>query len=240
VGIIVTFGDADNCAPPRGLDGTNGHPSKMCAEATMKSVVSLAVLVAAAACASACVGGQNDAATTEKSLVAVQPVVSEKAFESGGTIDIQLDGGDYELRAVDGNRIRVSLNGNVGNAKADLTADGTRAEVKVRDTPHNNFRATIEVPQTANLVVRLSGGNLTLAPIAGNKDVDATAGNITIGVGDANDYASVDASVKAGDLVAGPFGETKSGLLQHFTWSGHGKYTLRANLGAGNLVLRNK
>ena len=36
---------------------------------------------------------------------------------------------------------------------------------------------------------------------------------------------------------ASPFGGSKSGLLQEFTWSGSGKYTLRAHLGAGNLVL---
>ena len=44
----------------------------------------------------------------------------------------------------------------------------------------------------------------------------------------------------AGDIQAGAFGGSKSGLLQHFTWSGHGKYTLRANLGAGNLTLGSK
>jgi hypothetical protein len=46
--------------------------------------------------------------------------------------------------------------------------------------------------------------------------------------------------VKAGDLDASPFGGSKSGLLQEFTWSGDGKYTLRAHLGAGNLVLSSK
>jgi hypothetical protein len=44
--------------------------------------------------------------------------------------------------------------------------------------------------------------------------------------------------VKAGDLNATPFGGSKSGLMQHFTWSGPGKYTLRASLGAGNLQLK--
>jgi hypothetical protein len=48
----------------------------------------------------------------------------------------------------------------------------------------------------------------------------------------------VDASVKAGDIDARVFGGSKCGLFQHFTWSGQGKRTLRAHLGAGNLELR--
>jgi len=79
-----------------------------------------------------------------------------------------------------------------------------------------------------------------MAPIAGNKDVEAYGGDLKIAVGDPNDYSSVDASVKAGEIEAGVFGGSRSGLLQHFTWSGPGKYTLRASLGAGNLTLRSK
>jgi hypothetical protein len=209
----------------------------MCLEAAMRSAIFLAVLIAVSSTVPACVRTDSNAETTEKSLVAVKPIVSEKAFVAGGTINIQLDGGSYEVRAAADNHIRVSLNRNVGNAKAELTVDGTHADVQVKDT-HNNFQATIEVPQAADLVIRFSGGELAMAPITGNKDVESYGGDIKIAVGDPNDYASVDASVKAGDLQAGPFGAAKSGLMQHFTWSGHGKYTLRANLGAGNLVLR--
>ena len=59
-----------------------------------------------------------------------------------------------------------------------------------------------------------------------------------VAVTNPDDYASVDARVKAGDIQASAFGGAKSGLMPHFTWSGPGKHTLRADLGAGNLVLR--
>ena len=52
---------------------------------------------------------------------------------------------------------------------------------------------------------------------------------------------SMEATVKAGDLNVGAFAGAKTedsfGLLHRASWSGKGKYTLRANLGAGNLVL---
>lgn len=167
-----------------------------------------------------------------------KPTRTERPFVSGGRIDIQLDGGEYEVRPAADNHIRVTLSGTTGNAKVELSTNGTQANVKVRDTPRNGFQATIEVPRAADLVVRLSGGNLTMAAITGNKDVESYAGNVKIAVGDPNEYSSVDTSVKAGDIDAGVFGGSKSGLFQRFKWSGRGKYTLRAHLGAGNLELR--
>ncbi len=163
---------------------------------------------------------------------------AEKPFVSAGRIDINLSGGDYEILAAADNRIRVTLTRNPGSTKVEIAATGSQAAVKVTDTPHNNFSATIEVPKIANLTVHLTGGNLTINGISGNKDVDSYGGNLTIAVPDPNEYASVDASVKAGDLSARPFGGSKSGLFQTFTWSGKGKYTLRAKLGAGNLELK--
>ena len=194
----------------------------------MKSRASFAILLAAGFCASALLQEQSKANATEK------------PFVSGGKIDMQLSGGSYEIRAAAGNQIRVTLSGNTGNAKVDLATNGSHADVKVTDTPHNNFQATIEVPKTADLVVRLTGGNLVIAAITGNKDVESYGGNVQIAVGDPNEYASVDAAVKAGDIHANVFGGSNSGLLQQFTWSGHGKYTLRAHLGAGNLELGSK
>ena len=190
-----------------------------------------AMLLAVGFCASACVQAHSDAPATEVRA-------TERPFVSGGKIDMQLDGGNYEIRPADDNHIRVTLSGNTGNAKAEVTVSDTHADLKVKDTPHSNFQATIEVPKTADLVVRLSAGNLTMAAITGNKDVESYAGNVDIAVGEPDDYSSVDASAKAGDINARAFGGSKSGLFPHFTWSGHGKYTLRAQLGAGNLELR--
>ena len=194
----------------------------------VKSRASFVILLVACFCASALLQVQNKANATEK------------PFASGGKIDMQLDGGSYEIRPAADNHIRVTVSGNAGNAKVELTTTGTHADVKVKDTPHNNFQATIEVPKAADLVVRLTGGNLVMAAITGNKDVESYGGNVQIAVGDPNEYSSVDAAVKAGDIDAKVFGGSKSGLFQQFTWSGHGKYTLRAHLGAGNLELRSK
>jgi hypothetical protein len=167
------------------------------------------------------------------------PVVKvDKPFAAAGIIEMQLDGGDYTIKASADEHIRVSFEGNTGGAMADVDASGPHAKVTVRDTPHNNFRAVVEVPATSDLTVHLTAGNLTVGAITGNKDIDSKAGNVSIATPNADDYSSVDAAVKVGDLSGGPFGQSASGLASHLKWSGPGKYTLRANLGAGNLELK--
>jgi hypothetical protein len=169
-----------------------------------------------------------------------QPPVmkADKPFAAAGSIEMQLDGGDYIIRAGTDERIRVSFAGDTGNATADLETSGTHANLAIKDTPHSNFRATVEVPATADLTIHLTGGNLEIAAISGNKDIDSKARNVSISVPNSNDYAAVDATVSVGNLDAGPFGDSGSGLSPRLKWSGPGKYTLRASLGAGNLEFK--
>ncbi len=198
-------------------------------EAVMKSKVNVVVLAAIflASCSS-------------RSSRSDQPPVMkvDKPFAAAGTIEMQLDGGDYIIRAGPDEHIRISFAGNTRNAAAELATSGTHANLTIRDTPHSNFRATVEVPATANITVHLTGGNLEIAAITGNKEIDSHAGNVGISIPNSNDYGTVDATVKVGNLNAGPFGDSGSGLAPRLKWSGPGKYTLRASLGAGNLELK--
>ena len=197
----------------------------------MKTATPLAILAATALTAFAC--GPMDHRSTRTGT----PLTAEKPFAAGGRIEMQLDGGEYAIRASADNRVRIATDEHIGDAVVAVTAEGTNARVEATNTP-NQFKATIDVPAAADLVIYLKAGELSIGEIAGNKDLDSFAGNITVAVGNPNDYASVDATLKAGDIQASAFGGSKSGLMPHFTWSGPGKRTLRADLGAGNLVLR--
>jgi hypothetical protein len=196
-------------------------------------------LVLAAAC-----GGSDQAQTQTATQSSTQPqtasAVTEKPFAAGGRIEMQLGAGSYTVRPSRDSVIRVTLGGNAGATRVDVSTADTSANVLVQETPRNNFEATIEVPQTADLIIRLSAGNLKVEAIGGNKDVESNAGNVDIVTGDSKDYASVDASVQAGDIHADAFGESRSGLFPKLTWSGKGKHTLRARLIAGNLTLRTR
>lgn len=196
-------------------------------KAVMKSRTSLVVL--AAILLASCSSSAPD-----------QPPVikADKPFAAAGDIDMQLAGGNYTIRAASDERIRVTFAGNIGNAAASLATSGSHANLEVTDTPHGNFQATVEVPATANLTIHLTAGNLDVSAITGNKDIDSQAGNVMIAVPNSNDYGAVDAAVKIGNLDAGPFGSSASGFSKHLKWSGPGKFTLRASLGAGNLELK--
>ena len=196
-----------------------------------------AAMMLAAAC-----GGppQTQTETQSPTQAPSATKVTEKPFVSGGKIEMQLDGGSYIVRPADGNTIRVTLEGNVGAAKVDVTPRNTEANVSVKETPRNDFRAAIEVPETADLVIRLAAGDLKVEAVSGNKDIESNAGNVDIVTGDSTQYASVDTSVQAGDIKADSFGGSQSGLFRTFKWSGTGKYTLRAKLIAGNLTLRSQ
>jgi hypothetical protein len=162
----------------------------------------------------------------------------EKRFAPGGRIEIQLSAGDYQVRPGTDNRIRVTLSGNTGNSKVTLNTNGTHADLDISNSPHNNFHATIEVPAAADLRIRLEAGNLEIGLIKGNKDIESHAGNVEVMVGDPKEYGKVDASILAGNIDAAPFDAAKGGLFRSFKWSGPGRYSLRAHLGAGNLELR--
>jgi hypothetical protein len=161
----------------------------------------------------------------------------EAAFAPGGTVEMQLDSGSYTIRRASSDTVRVRLDGNVGRTRVDLSTSGTHAGIIVSGTPHNDFNASIELPARTNLLVRLKAGDLRITGISGDKEVHGTAGDLTIEVADPNEYASVNASVKVGDVNGEAFSDSKSGFFRRLTWSGPGRYKLLVSLGAGDISL---
>jgi hypothetical protein len=162
----------------------------------------------------------------------------EKDFVSGGKIEITLESGDYHVRASSDSRIHVHWNeASARDVRVKLSMNGKAADLRVENTPHNNFHATIEVPALTDVRIRLTAGNLEMAGIKGDKDIEANAGNLNISVGSSNDWGDVDASVTAGDLHAPAFHAATSGLFRSFKWKGPGKYMLHVHLKAGDINL---
>jgi hypothetical protein len=163
---------------------------------------------------------------------------ADKAFVSGGKVDIHLDAGDYEVRAASDNHVRVTMTGRTGSATVDVTVAGSHADVTVRNTSFTNFKCLIEVPKVSDVAIRLSAGDLEVGPITGSKDIESTAGDVRIAVGNPDDYSSIDAAVTVGDLSGGPFGSAEGSFIAHsIKKTGKGRRTFRAHLGAGDLKL---
>jgi hypothetical protein len=177
-------------------------------------------------------------------LLPIQAVAAngelQKAFAPGQRVSMDLSAGDYTIRAGRDDRVFVRWetdDPDAGQFHVTVDVRGTEAFI-VSGGDTKLYKVTIELPALTEITTRLSAGDLRIRDITGHKDVRSWAGDITIDVGQPNNYRTVSASVTAGDLTAVPFGVFKGGLFRSFTWNGPGTYTLKVRLTAGDLKLR--
>ena len=132
--------------------------------------------------------------------------------------------------------------------RADKAEDGAnlKAQAEIRGTSavlstsgfRNGVHFTIEVPSRSDIEIDLTAGDLDVRGIEGSKRIDTWAGDVSIDIGQPEQYRVVEASVRAGDLTAAPFKVSKGGLFRSFSWTGKGPYSLKVKLFAGDLTLR--
>jgi hypothetical protein len=171
-------------------------------------------------------------------LAQTPPAPVASVLRSGGSLEVSLEAGDYEIQPGKEDRVVVSLEGRHAS-RMQVHLEGTEgaARLRISSPRHTEARAIIKVPAVCDLVVRLSAGELRIGAIRGNKDLRNRAGNLEVSVPDTGEYGSVYASVTAGDLDASAFRTAKSGLFRSFSWQGQGQHSLRARLTAGDLIL---
>ena len=162
----------------------------------------------------------------------------EAKFSGGGRIRMDLCSSGIEIRGTDDPVLRVSYSPQRNNVRVRIRTFGDRAELNLTDCPHNNFRATIEIPKMSDLHIRMFAGELNVLDVIGDKDVVLHFGQLTMDLGKPEDYRNVQASVNSGELTAAAFHTEKGGLFRSFGKSGPGKYRLYAHVGAGQLDLR--
>jgi hypothetical protein len=164
------------------------------------------------------------------------------AFVQGGSVRLNLAAAAYRIRGHADNRIQVRWT----TSKPEMQ-DRIHANVEVKGThavvwtvaPHNSgARFDIDLPSRCDLDVELNAGDLEVRNIEGNKNLSMWAGDVTIDVGKAELYRSVEASVRFGEISAPPFNRSTGGIFRSLSWSGSGKYIVRAKLFAGDLKLR--
>jgi hypothetical protein len=168
-----------------------------------------------------------------------QPV--DKPFPKAGTIKMKLAAGDYRISGRADDRIRVAWRADnpeqAANLKADAEIRGSSAVI-VTSGFRNGVHFTIDVPARSDVEIDLSAGDLDVRGIEGSKRVESWAGDVSIDIGQPEQYRLVEASVRAGELSAPPFKVSKGGLLRSFNWKGNGPYSLKVKLFAGDLTLR--
>lgn len=166
----------------------------------------------------------------------------ETEFQHDQELRIQARSGDIDVVGTDSGKIRVTCETPKSPSRAaDIEVEwkpGKVSELRVNGGPMSDVRIRIEVPRRTHLWIRSPAGDLTVARITGNKDIEIHAGDLKIDVGNPEDYKSAEGSVRAGDIQARAFGVSKGGLFRSFKKDGPGQYRLHAHVGAGDLVLR--
>jgi hypothetical protein len=163
-------------------------------------------------------------------------------FPAGGQLELHIRSAEIHIVGSDKNELAVRVSGRAGQSSTDMKAQferqGSAGELRVTGGPSHEVSITVQVPKKSNLRVRIFAGDVEIEGISGNKDVDLSAGNLTIAVGDPADYSHVSASVTTGSIEAEPFGESHGGMFRSFSKSGNGEYRLVAHVGSGDLSLR--
>jgi hypothetical protein len=125
--------------------------------------------------------------------------------------------------------IRIRFSGNQDDGKLTITGGSLK---------HGNLQVRIEVPRKTSLRVQMSAGQVKVEDIAGNKDIDLYAGQITISSARPWDYRSVHMSVDIGELSAPVYGENKGGFFRTLTkQNADGEYWLHAHVLTGQIEL---
>ena len=165
---------------------------------------------------------------------------TDHAFVDNGRIEIHLTAGTHRITESpdDHIRLRWTVGGNSSNhdVVARTNVDGTSATIHL-DGPRRNFNSVIEVPRHSDLVIRLSAGDIDVEKIIGDKDIRLRAGDLSVDVGNVNDYGHVRGSLWAGDIDARPFKLESGGLFRSIEWTGDGEHELRFHLYAGDVSL---
>lgn len=166
----------------------------------------------------------------------------EEELASGTNLRLHLHEGDFRVVGSDSDKISIHVDGkNVEQAKKIKVrlnrANGT-VDLKLSHVPKNELQVTIKIPVSTNLYARMRGGDLSVEGVRGDKDLELIGGDLTIGVGQPEEYSQVDLSVRFGDISGSQFGDPKGWLGNSVHKVGTGKYRLHAHVMAGDLVLK--
>jgi hypothetical protein len=167
----------------------------------------------------------------------------EVPFRQGSELRLDLRAGDIDILGTEEATISVDCELKEHHKAKDVSIvfddKGAFGRLRIQGGPNGDVRLRIRVPNQSNLIVRCTAGDLDVSKIRGNKDVSLRAGDLTIEVGNPEDYAIAEASVTAGDVHASAFGVHKGGLFRKFKRENSaGKYNLRASLWAGDIKLK--
>jgi len=163
-------------------------------------------------------------------------------FAGGKFLRLHLHDGDFKIVGSETNSIQVTATGkNLAEAhkiRFDFSRVGDIVNLKLSHVPKNELQVTIAIPRDSNLFARMRGGDLSVEGVTGDKNLRLTGGDLSIQVGNPEDYSHVNLSVRFGDVSGSQFGDPKGWIGNSVKHDGAGKHELWAHVFAGDLILK--
>lgn len=168
----------------------------------------------------------------------------EKAFRSEAHLVIDSRPAGLVIAGTDQETLHVTCTTDDPDQARDLHfhysggADGGTLSINGGTMHHGGYQIRIEVPRRTGLRVRMGAGQVDVQEVAGDKDIELYAGQITI-TSHAWDYRSVSASVDIGEVDAPVYGADKGGFFRSVSrQDAKGEYRLHAHIMTGQIDLQ--
>jgi len=166
----------------------------------------------------------------------------QASFAAGKFLRLHLHDGDFRIVGSETDSIHITATGKkLGEAhkiKFDFSRTGDTVNLRLSHVPKNELQVMIAIPRSSNLFTRMRGGDLSVEGVTGDKDLKLTGGDLSIQVGNPEDYSHVNLSVRFGDVSGSQFGDPKGWIGNSVKRDGAGKHELLAHVFAGDLILK--
>lgn len=179
-------------------------------------------------------------------------LVLSQGMPAGGTLVLTVNVGDLRIVPnTDGNRLRIEVRSDAPTEEErswvkQFQVAGDRATVEIRaPKDHKNCVScyagrdiTVYVPQQTAVKLQVEVGDVSIHGIRGDKQIHLGVGDLSIGIGDLNEYHQVDLSTRIGDVDDAVYHSHSQGFLgKAASIARQGRYHLRADVGIGDLKL---
>jgi hypothetical protein len=126
------------------------------------------------------------------------------------------------------------------NVQVRSRLQGSQVQVEVRAPMSLSVGVEVEVPSPISLEVHLTGGDLTVEGVEGDKDLQLFAGDLKVDVGTLQNLQDAEVSVRIGDVSVPDVGEVHGWLGHTWKYKGGGQYHLFAHTAFGDASLVTK
>lgn len=165
----------------------------------------------------------------------------------GGSLWFRLRGGDLHIkRGTDLQHIVVRYTPDPKKPELEkevqvrLRLHGSQVQVEVRAPMSLSVDVDVEVPSPISLEVHMTGGDLTVEGVEGDKNLQLFAGDLKVEVGTLQNIQHAEVSTRVGDVSVPAIGEVHGWLGHTWKYHGGGQYRLYAHTGFGDASLVTK